>query len=114
MEFDNEKIRVVNAPELDEFDKAKAMDYISSSFAKVSRLMQSDFTFTVHFKEYEKEGSRKKFAVKTRVAAIGHSIQSEHTDWDALKALHSALSTLESEVRGKLSRHREKNPHEEQ
>ncbi len=108
MHFDSERIRVVNAPGFDSFERSKAEKAVLNAFDKISLLIQGDFELIVHFKQYEKQGKRKKFAVNARIATIGHSLQAEHVEWNALSALQQALKALEREVRRKLSRHREK------
>lgn len=83
-------IRFIDLPALDEIDKAKINTVIVTAYDKVKKIVGKVFMLTVHFKEYEKDGFRKKHVVTFRTVIGGKNFKLEKWNWNVLTAVQQA------------------------
>ena len=83
-------------------NQVRRVQEIASSYAnKISRFVNNAFTLHVHFKAYDKAGTRRKFIVNTRIDYPGKNrMESSAHSWKAKRALHKALIGLMNQAEG--------------
>lgn len=88
-------MRISDMPALDEIDKAKAINTINKVYDKVERIIGNKILLYFYFKQYAKEGLRKKHVIHIRSAIGSKKIVVEKTDWNFLTGLQNACSAFE-------------------
>ena len=86
---------------LSENEKSEANRIIASSYEKIRRKTKVDFILEVVVKIYSKgdlDKKKKHFSIKVRTSGTVRSFESGADDWDMNKALHKALSAIETEI----------------
>ncbi|PIU21757.1 MAG: hypothetical protein COT15_00720 [Candidatus Diapherotrites archaeon CG08_land_8_20_14_0_20_34_12] len=88
-------MRISDMPALDEIDKAKAINTINKVYDKLERIIGNKPMIYFYFKQYEKEGPRKKHVIHIRSAIGSKKIVVEKNDWNFLTGLQNACSVFE-------------------
>jgi CBS domain-containing protein len=101
---DSHKVNFVGLSKLDWHPyEVEALEKISASEgAKLKRIIKKDFGLTLHIKEYEKDGNRKKYAINLRIEYPGQMLSIAQDDWDwrvaVRKIFVNAKNTLEKKA----------------
>ncbi|MBS3071113.1 hypothetical protein J4407_02325 [Candidatus Pacearchaeota archaeon] len=88
---------------IDENDK-KDFDKIFEEYSeRIQKKLKNISSFTIHLKEYNKEGARKKFCVYIHILAPTRvAFKAEAFDWDFKRTLHKAFNKIEQEIEHKF------------
>ncbi len=101
-ELQNIKYKGINELDVSEATLEKAKNIISQYSEKIGYLVKNEYEVIVHFKEYEKGGTKQKFSVNVRVNFPGGTIGSDRGHgWDLTNALHDAFTAIENQLRNK-------------
>ncbi len=107
------EVKLSGFQEVDEIDKNKITENCSKFYVKHNKKLKNIEFIEIYLKDYQKEGNRKKFSVRSTLGFSGTSLSSKAFDWNLAKAVDSSLKKLESEIKrnflGKIS---EKNKNE--
>jgi hypothetical protein len=82
---------------LSEKEKQIADKILKEYYEKIKRQVKKDFTFRINFKEYDKEGEKKKYSINAEVLASKKFSASDY-DWDFSKALHKVMIKLVNQI----------------
>jgi uncharacterized protein YnzC (UPF0291/DUF896 family) len=82
---------------LTEKEKQIADKLLNEYYEKIKRQIKKDFTFRINFKEYDKEGEKKKYSINAEVLALKKFSASDY-DWDFARALHKVLTKLVNQI----------------
>lgn len=91
------RIRLLNFPDLDEVDEATALKTVRENFEKISNLVP-EFEMTIQAKQYNKTGARKQHEVHVRVLAPRKQFIATVTEWNFLTSLQECLKEVRHEV----------------
>ncbi|MDP6671179.1 MAG: hypothetical protein QGI60_05200 [archaeon] len=97
------KIQLSKLPEVDEIDRAKIDGSIEKTYDKLEKLLNNDIFLKAHFKDFQKDGLRKKHSVQLHLSLPGIELSSSATDWNLITALQEALGKIEREAEKKIS-----------
>ena len=93
-------IRLLDFPELDEIDELTALGTVKDNFEKISNVLP-EFEMTIQSKEFgqkNKKGARKQYEVHCRIIAPKRKIVSTSTEWNFISALQESCKSLKLEV----------------
>ncbi|MDO8528273.1 MAG: hypothetical protein Q7S06_00050 [Nanoarchaeota archaeon] len=82
---------------LSEKEQQIADKLIKEYYEKIKRQIKKDFKFRIHFKEYDKEGEKKKYSINAEVLASKKFSASDY-DWDFARALHKVMIKLVNQI----------------
>jgi len=86
---------------LEEQDTIKSLS--SEYFDKVKRLVNDLTNVVVHAKFHQKEGAKKKYALKVKLVIPGNIFESNNQDdWDLPTALHMSFVSILHQINHKL------------
>ena len=91
-------IRLLGFPELDEVDEQIALNALQENFEKISRTLP-EFTLVLQAKAYSKLGPRRQHELHARLAGPKVKAFSTALEWNFLTALQDCLKELRQEVR---------------
>lgn len=98
-------VEFIGFHEMDGFEKSKAETKAFNTFRKLSKITKhSDTRLSLHLKEYDLAGKRRKYSIHSRLVCPGHSFDATHEEWNFLTAIEKSLSALEREVIKKFKR----------
>ncbi|OGJ15916.1 hypothetical protein A3K74_02345 [Candidatus Pacearchaeota archaeon RBG_13_33_26] len=98
-----ENLEVVNIEILNEEEKAIANKLFNEYYPRIQRLVKSPLSLKIHFKEYDKEGKKKKYSINAEaIFSGGKVISSDSWSWDFARAIHKAMKKLETEIEHKF------------
>jgi hypothetical protein len=82
---------------LSEKEKQIADKLLNEYYEKIKRQIKKDFTFKIHFKEYDKEGEKKKYSINAEILSLKKFSASDY-DWDFARALHKVMIKLVNQI----------------
>ena len=88
-------------PDLKEEDKRAIYKILENDLKKVIRMVEIE-EIDVHVKVYNKQGGKRKFSAHLRASISEKVFESDDSDWDLNKVLHSAINKLKNELEKKL------------
>lgn len=97
-----EPIEFINLAILSEEEKKIAGVLLNEYFPKIQRLIKNDISLKIHFKEYEKDGKKRKYSLNAEVISGGIKITASSWDWDFARTIHKLMKKLENEIRHKF------------
>ncbi|MDO8633996.1 MAG: hypothetical protein Q7K34_01755 [archaeon] len=105
MEPEQLNVEFIGFHDTDSFEKAKAETKAFNTFRKLARIIKHpDTRLSIHVKEHEIEGERRKYSIHSRLVCPGHSFDATHDEWNILTAVEKSLAALEKEVIKKFKR----------
>lgn len=105
MEPEKLNVEFVGFGGMDSFEKAKAETRAFSTFRKLSKITKHpDTSLSIHAKEHEIEGKRKKYTIHSRLVCPGNSFDATFEEWNLMSAIQRSLEALEKEVIKKMKR----------
>ncbi len=93
---------IINVEILNEKEREIADRLIDEYYSKIQRIIKKDFLLKVHFKEYDKDGKKKKYSINAEAIFSGKMINSSSWDWDLARAIHKAMIKIENEIEKKF------------
>ena len=94
-----ETIRLVGLNDLEDTQQEKLKDEAAKYYEKFGRYLRDITSFTVHIKEYKKEGTKCKYSLCVRLNAPSKIFEAEKTDWDFERTLHKTFKALDNEIK---------------
>lgn len=94
-----ETIRFVGLNELEKTQQKKIKDEATKYYEKFERCLRDITSFTVHIKEYKKEGAKCKYSLHVRLNAPSKTFEAEKADWDLERTLHKTFKALDNEIK---------------
>ena len=91
------RIKLLDFPSLDEVDELTAFKTVQENFEKVSRIVP-EFEMTIQAKQYSKSGARRQHEVHARIIAPRKRFVATSVEWNFLTALQECLKELKHEV----------------
>ena len=88
---------------LEPYQKYNVQKISSNEAFKLQRNINNDFKLVMHIKEYNKEGTRCKYAVNLRIEFPGKIITSSQNDWDIETAVRKAFNNAKLETASKFT-----------
>ncbi len=95
-------VEIIKAEILDEKERETADRLIDEYYSKIQRMLKNDFLLKIHFKEYDKEGKKKKYSINAEAIFSGKMINSSSWDWDLARAIHKSMRKIENEIEKKF------------
>lgn len=94
-----EAIQYIGIDQLDDTEK-QVLDKLSAEYyEKIQRMLKNETSIVIHVKEYEKQGSRKKYSLHVRAIAPTVIFESSNaSDWDLARTLHKAFNDIEKQI----------------
>src|SRR3989344_100318 len=83
---------------LQKYDVEALKKITANEAFKIQRVVKNNFNLSVHLKEYQKDGSRHKYAVNLRVEYPGKIITASQDDWDWRTAVRKTFANAKNEV----------------
>lgn len=84
-----------------QFDKVK-LDKIAQEFAeKYVHLVDNAVDLDIHIKEHEREGSRRRYEVHSRVTYPGSTVAAQGHEWELIASLRESLDGIEQQLKSK-------------
>lgn len=87
---------------LDEKEKETANRLIGEYYSKIQRMLKTDILLKIHFKEYDKDGKKKKYSINVDAIFSGKMINSNSWDYDLARAIHKSMKKIENEIEKKF------------
>ncbi len=98
-----EPIQITGIDELKPNELPLANKLVNEYYEKIKRELNNITTLAVHFKCYEKEGNRRKFAIHAKAIAPTQIFASTKAqDWDLARTMHKCFKDLERQIRHRL------------
>ena len=94
----NRKIEFSNIPELDSMNKQLLIETAERQYDKFEKILGENTSLKINFKESSKTGNKSRYDVHAMLVVNNKTIVSKSSEWDAIDALHKALSKLNSEA----------------
>lgn len=95
------EIKITNIDTLTAEEKKVADKLLKEYLSKIQRLLGTDVTLKIDFKEYDKEGKNKKYSINFQAIFSGDMINSSSWDWDLARAIHKGMTKIENEIEHK-------------
>lgn len=95
----NIKFVGLNKLQLEAYQKLNLKKIASNESFKLQRQIHNDFSLVLHVKEYDKEGSRQKYAVNLRIEFPGQIIAVSQDDWDPETALRKTFNNAKNKLK---------------
>lgn len=92
------EIKLVGAEFLTIKERQIADNLIKEYSEKIQRQIKNEFTFKIHFKEYEKDGKNKKYSIDAEIIFPGKKFSASSWDWDFARALHKLMNKFITEI----------------
>jgi len=99
----NIKFVGLNSLQLEPYQKYNLKKIASNESFKLQRQIHNDFSLVLHLKEYEKEGTRQKYAVNLRVEFPGQIVAVSQDDWDPETAMRKTFDNAKNKLKKKFS-----------
>ena len=93
---------MVDFPDVDEIDASTINRTIDEYYEKLSRAVDNEIFLKVHFKQYSKNGLRRKHSIHAKFNSPGISLSASDWDWKLITALQKTLDNLFKELKSKL------------
>jgi CBS domain-containing protein len=71
----------------------------SNEAFKLQRKIKNEMNFVIHIKEYEKDGTQRKYSINLRIESPGRIITVNQDDWDFETALRKTFNNAKNKVR---------------
>ena len=96
----HELIQFIGVHELSPDEQELVSKLSTEHYEKLQRTLKTIENMTVHVKQYEKEGERKKFSLHVRVKAPTHAVieSCKSHDFDLARALHKAFDDIKTQI----------------
>lgn len=94
-------IEITNKNILTEEEKKIADKLIEEHISKIQRLTKAEIKLKIDFKEYDKEGKKRKYSINFQLIFSGDMISSSSWDWDLARAIHKGMIKIENEIERK-------------
>jgi len=94
----NRNIQKIGLPDFDEVDAVELQNCLEKTFDKLQQISGEDIQLVLHFKDYNKGGSKTKHSVHARLIAGGKTTSAQEVGWKAVATAKKALSVLEREA----------------
>ncbi|MEK6902696.1 MAG: CBS domain-containing protein [archaeon] len=91
-------ISITHLPDIDEIDRAFVEETLQRTYAKVERILKSDHTMHVVYKQLNKDHLRRKTEVKISIQGAGKTLNASASDWKVRFATKEACAALEHEL----------------
>ncbi len=91
-------ISITHLPDIDEIDRAFVEETLQRTYAKVERILKSDHTMHVVYKQLNKDHLRRKTEVKISIQGAGKTLNASASDWKVRLATKEACAALEHEL----------------
>ena len=95
-------VTFVGLSKLDPADRIRIKEVIMDHFVEIERVLKNVKGLKLHFKDYQKEGSRKKYSVSMIVNAetgpITINKMSENARWNQVAIVHSLIKKARKEI----------------
>jgi predicted transcriptional regulator len=98
----NIKFVGLNKTNLTAHQKYSLRKITSNEAFKLQRKIKNQLDLVLHIKEYDKDGTKRKFAVNLRLEFPGQIITSSQEDWDFETALRKTFDNAKNSVRKKF------------
>jgi len=95
-------VEITNVEILDGKERETADRLIDEYYSKIQRMIKNDLLLKVHFKEYDKDGKKKKYSINAEAIFSGKMISSSSWDWDLARAIHKSMKKIENEIEKKF------------
>ncbi|MEN9626549.1 MAG: hypothetical protein RL557_877 [archaeon] len=83
---------------LSEAEMKKVNDLLESYYNKIQRHFDEPVFLDLHIKEYNKEGTRKKYSLNVFMRGAGKKLEASYADWDLAKTIHKVMEKLLGEI----------------
>ena len=93
-----EPIQIIGGEQLDKTEKEDIKRIANEYFTKIQRQLKNIESLIIHIKEYNKQGTRKKFSLHIRAIAPTRIFEADAVEWELHKALYKAFEKLETEL----------------
>ena len=98
-----EPIQVTGMDELKPNEIPIVNKLVNEYYERIRRDLNNITSLLVHFKCYEKEGSRRKFSIHAKIAAPTQIFASTKAqDWDLARTMHKCFKDLERQIKHRL------------
>ena len=102
------QVKLSGFQEVDEIDKDKVTNNCNKFFLKHNQKLKNIEFIEIRLKDYQTQGTRRKFSVHSVLGFSGTVLNSKAFDWSLAKAVDSSLKKMESEIKrsffGSISR----------
>lgn len=98
----NIKFVGLNNLQLEAYQKYNLKKISSNESFKLQREIHNEFSLVIHIKEYQKDGSRQKYAVNLRVEFPGKVVAVSQDDWDPETALRKTFDNAKNKLKKKF------------
>jgi len=91
-------VEITNAEILTETEKKIVEKLLNEYESKFQREIKTLERLKIEFKEYDKEGKKKKYSINSQIIFSGKIFTSSSWDWDLARAIHKAMKKIETEI----------------
>ncbi len=91
-------INFIGLKELGDDEQERVKDMTTKYYEKFIRTLKETTSFSVHVKEYKKEGGNTKYSIHVRINVPGKILEVEKADWDLARTLHKVFDAMENEI----------------
>jgi hypothetical protein len=91
-----EEVEIVSGKMLTDEEK-NLVNHLAKEYSlKIKRIVKNQVLLKIHFKEYNKEGKRKKYSLHVEAVFAGRVLNSNSWDYDLARAIHKSMKKIES------------------
>ncbi len=93
-----EPIEINGIELLNDEEKKIANKLINEYYPKIQRQIKNTLSLRVHFKEYEKQGKRKKYSINVEASSPTKEFDASSDDWDFARAIHKVFNKIINQI----------------
>lgn len=91
-------VSITHLPDIDEIDRAFVEETLLRTYNKLERVLKSEHSMHVVYKQLNKDGLRRITEVKISIQGAGKSLNASASDWKVRLATKEACAALEHEI----------------
>lgn len=96
--MDKFQVKLSGFHEIDGIERDRITNNCNKFYLKHNKKLKNIEYIEIRLKDYQKQGSRRKFSVNSTLGFSGTVLTSKSFDWSLAKAVDSSLRKIESEI----------------
>ena len=97
MEIQTKGLEILNENEKKDFETV-----LGKYYEKIERKLKDISSIVFHLKEYNRQGTRKKFSIHAKIVYSGKFFEADSFDWDLKRTIHKLFRKMEEEIEHKF------------